>query len=63
MNKIGTSVPLLRTKEVAELWAVDPATVLRKVKSGLLPAIRLSRRGSLRFRVEDVEAFTKGPAR
>jgi excisionase family DNA binding protein len=54
---------LLRTKEVAELWAVDPATVLRKVKSGLLPAIRLSRRGSLRFRVEDVEAFTKGPAR
>ena len=47
---------LLTTREVAELLAVAPETVLRRVRAGQLPAIRLAS-NALRFRESEIEAF------
>jgi excisionase family DNA binding protein len=45
----------LRTREVAQLLDVDPSTVRRFAAAGILPAIRLTPRSPLKFRLEDVE--------
>lgn len=47
---------LLTTREVAELLAVSPETVLRKIRAGEVAAIRLSS-NALRIREEDLAAF------
>lgn len=46
--------PLLTTGEVAEACQVDPATVLRWARDGLITVITLPG-GTKRFRREDVE--------
>ena len=46
---------LLRVEEVAERMRVQPATVYRFVRDGLLPAVRFSR--MVRVREADLEAF------
>ncbi len=50
---------LMTVKEVAELYQVDPRTVSRWVKFGILKAVRLKRlgifgRGTLRFERREV---------
>jgi excisionase family DNA binding protein len=45
---------LLTTREVAELLAVSPETVLRRVRTGELPAIRIAS-NALRFREAAIE--------
>jgi excisionase family DNA binding protein len=51
--------PLLTPRELAELLGVSIETVLRKVRAGVLPAIRLpgGRNGRIRFRPEAIEAW------
>ena len=47
--------PLLEIAEVARLLAVSKITVRRKVSTGELPCIRLTKGGPLRFDMRDVE--------
>jgi excisionase family DNA binding protein len=44
----------LTTAEVARLFHVGPATVRRWTRQGKIRAFRLSPRGALRFRREDI---------
>lgn len=60
MSGVPTTTPqggtrLLTTREVAELLAVAPERVLRRVRAGELPAIRIAS-NALRFREEAIEA-------
>ena len=50
------SGPLLTTRQVAEFLAVSPETVLRKIRTGQLEAIRLSS-NALRIRESELEAY------
>jgi excisionase family DNA binding protein len=47
---------LLTTREVAERLALSPETILRRVRAGEIPAIRIAT-NALRFREEDVAEF------
>ena len=49
--------PLLSISEVSKLLAVSKITVRRKVSTGELRVIRLSRGGPMRFDMRDVEKF------
>ena len=49
--------PLLGIAEVARLLAVSKITVRRKVSTGELPCIRLTKGGPMRFDLRDVEKF------
>jgi excisionase family DNA binding protein len=50
------SAPLLTTRQVAERFGVGSETILRWVRSGRLPAIRIST-GAIRFRESEIEAW------
>ena len=59
-RKAGRTVmPLLSISEVSKLLAVSVITVRRKVSSGELPVIRLTKGGPMRFDVRDVEKFVQ----
>jgi excisionase family DNA binding protein len=49
--------PLLNIGEVAKLLAVSTITVRRKVNTGELRCIRLTKGGPMRFDVRDLEKF------
>ncbi len=49
--------PLIGIDEVARLLAVSKITIRRKVSSGELPVIRLSKGGPYRFDLRDIEKF------
>lgn len=49
--------PLIGIDEVARLLAVSKITIRRKVSSGELPCIRLTKGGPMRFDLRDVERF------
>jgi excisionase family DNA binding protein len=49
--------PLLAISEVARLLGVSKITVRRKVGSGELPCIRLTKGGPMRFDLRDIEKF------
>ena len=53
------SEPLMTAREVAELLAVSPETVLRRWRAGELPGFRLAP-NVLRFQREDVDAWLQG---
>ena len=48
--------PLRTAREVADMLGISSETVLRWVRRGLLPAIRLPG-GAIRFREGDIEAW------
>jgi excisionase family DNA binding protein len=48
--------PLLTTRQVAELLAVSPATVLRRWRAGEIPGYRLGS-NVLRFDADEVQAW------
>ena len=48
--------PLLTTRQVAELLAVSPATVLRRWRAGELPGYRLGS-NVLRFCADELDAW------
>jgi len=50
---------LLTAREVAEMLAVSPETVLRGWRAGELPGFRLAP-NVLRFRADDIEAWLQG---
>lgn len=53
--------PLMTTREVAEYLRVSTTTILRSWKSGDLPGFRVGgRRGPLRFRREEIDAWLAG---
>jgi excisionase family DNA binding protein len=49
--------PLLSIADVSKLLAVSVITVRRKVSSGELPCVRLTKGGPLRFTLADIERF------
>jgi excisionase family DNA binding protein len=49
--------PLIGIAEVARLLSVSKITIRRKVSTGELPCIRLTKGGPLRFDMRDVERF------
>jgi excisionase family DNA binding protein len=51
--------PLLSIADVSKLLAVSVMTVRRKVSTGELPCIRLSKGGPIRFDLRDVEKFVQ----
>ncbi len=51
--------PLIGIAEVAKLLAVSKITIRRKVSSGELPCVRLSKGGPMRFDLRDVERFVE----
>ncbi|MGI8420361.1 MAG: helix-turn-helix domain-containing protein [Candidatus Levyibacteriota bacterium] len=53
------ALKLIRIKEAAELLGVNPATLRKWDKEGKLPAIKISKRGDRRYRIEDIEKFLK----
>ena len=52
---------LLTTRQVAERLALSPETILRHVRAGELPAIRIAT-NALRFREDEIEAFLERSA-
>lgn len=52
-------IKLLRIKEAAEMLGVNPQTLRRWDESGKLKAIKISKRGDRRYRLEDLEKFLK----
>lgn len=51
--------PLLTARDVAEMLAVSPETVLRRWRAGELPGFRLAP-NVLRFHAADVDAWLEG---
>lgn len=49
--------PLLAISDVARLLGVSKITIRRKVGSGELPCIRLTKGGPMRFDLRDIEKF------
>jgi excisionase family DNA binding protein len=49
--------PLIGIDEVAKLLAVSKITIRRKVSTGELPCIRLTKGGPMRFDLRDIERF------
>jgi excisionase family DNA binding protein len=49
---------LLTPREVADRWKVHNVSVLRRIKNGSLPAVRLSGR-AIRIRLSDVEKLER----
>lgn len=49
--------PLIDIAEVARLLSVSKITVRRKVTTGELPCVRLTKGGPMRFDLRDVEKF------
>ena len=59
-RKAGSTVtPLLGIAEVARLLSVSKITVRRKVSTGELPCIRLTKGGPMRFDLRDIERFVE----
>lgn len=54
---MADSLKLLRIKEAAEILGVNPATLRKWDKEGKLPAIKISKRGDRRYKMEDIEKF------
>ncbi|MGI8478472.1 MAG: helix-turn-helix transcriptional regulator [Gaiellaceae bacterium] len=50
---------LLTTRQVADLLALSPETVLRRWRNGELPGFRLAS-NVLRFRESEIEAWLEG---
>lgn len=55
-----TTVRLLTTREVADLLRVSEWRIRELVAEGILHPLRLSTRGRMRFRVEEVERLIAG---
>jgi excisionase family DNA binding protein len=56
------SIVLLTARDVAKILNVRPVTVYAAASAGRLPSVRLwkgRRRGLVRFRSEDIEAFLR----
>ena len=53
---------LLTLREVADLLHAHPNSIRRWSDAGLLPVVRIGRRGDRRFRISDVEGFLEGRA-
>jgi excisionase family DNA binding protein len=53
---MGPTTRLLTTREVADLVAVSPDTILRWTRRGAVPAIRLPG-GAIRYRPEAVDSW------
>jgi excisionase family DNA binding protein len=53
--------PLLTARRVADLLGVSPETVLRWVRTGKLPALRLPS-GQIRFREDEIDRWLEGRA-
>ena len=51
--------PLLGISDVAKLLSVSKITIRRKVSTGELPCIRLTKGGPMRFDLRDVEKFVQ----
>ena len=51
-----SAAPLLTARQVAELLAVSPETVLRWTRRGKLPAIKLPSR-AIRYRPDELERW------
>lgn len=51
--------PLIGIDEVARLLGVSKITIRRKVSSGELPCIRLTKGGPMHFDLRDVEKFVE----
>ena len=49
--------PLIGIADVAKLLAVSTITIRRKVNTGELPCIRLTKGGPMRFDMRDIERF------
>ena len=49
--------PLLNIGEAAKLLDVSVVTVRRWVRAGLLPCVRFSIKGPMKFAPEDIEKF------
>jgi excisionase family DNA binding protein len=56
MSATPTPARLLTTRQVAEVLAVSPETVLRRIRSGHLPAVRIAS-NALRIREVELEAY------
>ena len=51
--------PLIGITEVARLLSVSKITIRRKVSTGELPCIRLTKGGPMRFDLRDIEKFVE----
>ncbi len=51
---------LLTLREVANFLHAHPNSIRRWSDAGLLPVVRIGRRGDRRFRVSDLEEFLEG---
>jgi excisionase family DNA binding protein len=51
---------LLTPEQVADRLALAPSTARDWLRSGVLPAFKLGRRGLLRMRQSDLDAFIRG---
>lgn len=52
-------IKLLRIKAAAEMLGVNPETLRRWDREGRLKAIKISKRGDRRYRLEELEKFLK----
>ena len=50
-------IKLLGIRQVAEMLGVNPETLRRWDKEGKLPAIKVSKRGDRRYKLEDIQKF------
>ena len=54
-GEMAETTKLIPTRDVAERYNRSPRLVRKLAQDGVLPAVRLTERGHLLFRVEDVE--------
>jgi excisionase family DNA binding protein len=59
INTPEPMTPLLNIAEVARLLAVSTITIRRKVSTGELRCVRLTKGGPMRFDLRDVQRFVE----
>ncbi len=50
-------IKLIGIRQAAEMLDVNPETLRRWDKEGKLPAIKVSKRGDRRYKLEDIQKF------
>lgn len=58
-KKTEDNISLLSVEQISELWAMEPQTVRKYLKTNKVKSVVFSDRRSIRYRKSDIENFIK----